>query len=122
MKNRQKIVIAFIAFFILIIVYVKVRDTYRENALKESSLTSATIEYMGNKSRGPAKVNFNFVNSKGFTVNTSYYGNVNQCIENLKKGDTILIKYSIEDNEIAQIVHCYWNDDLRKLVEEQKLN
>jgi sulfite reductase alpha subunit-like flavoprotein len=37
----------------------------------------------------------------------------------LEIGDTILIKYSNDDNSVAEIIHCYWNDEFRKLVKKQ---
>jgi hypothetical protein len=36
--------------------------------------------------------------------------------DNLNELDTIFIKYSKDDNSIAEIVHCYWNDELRKKI------
>jgi hypothetical protein len=107
MKN-QKHLIFFIIFLIAVLIIHFTKKNYRKTKLKNNNLTFALYE--------------RDINTIGMTGIICVYKNqYNKQVEvriscnlNLNKGDTILIKYSIEDNSVAQIVNCNWNEELRK--------
>lgn len=37
-----------------------------------------------------------------------------KCLTDRKIGDTVIVQYSLIDNQYAKIINCYWNDKLKK--------
>jgi hypothetical protein len=37
-----------------------------------------------------------------------------KCLNDRKIGDTVIIEYSLTDNQYAKIINCYWNDNLKR--------
>jgi hypothetical protein len=119
MKEKYKILILLGVIFITVFVYTKIRDKHRFDSMKKSKLTYGVVNYFGNKAKGPSKINLFYKNNLNKKVIASYYGSNNDCDNNIDKGDTVLIKYSVIDNSVIEIINCYWNEALRKMVEEQ---
>ena len=119
MKEKYKILILLGVIFITVFVYTKIRDKHRFDSMKKSKLTYGVVNYFGNKAKGPSKINLFYKNNLNKKVIASYYGSNNDCDNNIDKGDTVLIKYSVIDNSVIEIINCYWNEALSKMVEEQ---
>ncbi len=91
------------------------RSNYREKCLIKTKLTFAILDKISlGSAKGSSFIQFNFTNTDGKVVTTDHIGHFSICERGMVKGDTILIKYSIEDNNVAQIVKCYWNEELRE--------
>lgn len=105
-KKRELIfTISFIIFFVIVIIYKVVRYYNEELLLKQTKQTTAVIIEIRNGSAVKS------------TATASYYYHVNKikynCEESknfndLDKGDTVLIKYSIREPSIARVVDKYY--------------
>ena len=118
--NPRRDIIQIILFVIGLIAIVYFVQKKNEKKLVNSKYSFAIVSDKSKVYLGDYEVYYKYRTNK----QVFEYRNAVEIknFNDLEQGDTILIKYSIEDNEVAQIVHCYWNDDLRKLVEEQKFN
>jgi hypothetical protein len=117
--NPKKDIIQIILFVIGLITIVYFIQNKRDKKLLNPRYSFALVSDKSKVYLGDYEIYYKYQTSKQIL---EYRNTVDvKKFNKLELGDTILIKYSIEDNEIAQIVHCYWNDDLRKIVEEQDI-
>ncbi len=109
-----------IIFFLTLIIYLFYRDNYREECLKKTFVTYAILEDISSgSSKGAGFVEFYFKNDDNKIIHTKHIGKISICEDIMKKGDTIMIKYSLTDNSVAEIVHCYWNEELKREIAKQ---
>jgi len=116
---KRKHIVFLVLFFCISMIAVFFRDHYRHTALKNYKKTYAIITKIGFGGKGPGNAKFVFLNDKNKLVKTHYSSNLSECSNNLQTGDTIYIRYSLTDNSVAEIIHCYWNDKLRRDMENQ---
>ena len=93
---------------------VKYCDTSnRKLALKNSKRTFAIITQQPLCDRG-CSMKYKFMDDYGVWYNSGYQGYiVRDCHKNKREGDTVYIRYSISDPEVTELIHCYWNEELR---------
>jgi hypothetical protein len=110
--NPKKDVIYLILFTIVLIIGANFLKNQEKNKLTNFKYISATVSKKSKVYLGGYNVLYNYTvkNEKFSYKNSVKIDDYNK----LEIGDTILIKYSKDDNSIAEIVHCYWNDELRK--------
>ncbi len=89
------------------------RAKYNEDALKVSMKTWAVISEMNHAtSKIPGSIDFFFYNAKGEKIEILNSDPID-CFNFRKEKDTIFIKYSLTDNYVAEILHCFWNGKLK---------
>lgn len=105
-----------LTFLIIIFIVLKCRDIYRSKSLEHVRTSWAIITNVNHGSaKGSYSLDYDYLSVDGVKVSSTYSGKIIQeCHNNLKKGDTIYISYSISDPEVTEMIHCYWNDELRK--------
>lgn len=113
-----------ITFFVLLLLFVLgfgaklYYDSYVESALKKTKQTWAIVTQEVECDRG-CLIRYKFLTDENKFLFSEYWGNkLNECHKNLKIGDTVFIKYSISDPEITEMTHCYWNEGLKKELEQ----
>jgi hypothetical protein len=105
-------VLHLIIFTFILIVSAFFLKNFEKNKLTSNKSTYAIISEKSKIYMGDYIVYYNYsIKKKSYTYHNSL--NVEQ-FNILKKGDTILINYSTEDNSVAQIVKYYWNEELRE--------
>lgn len=97
-KKTIFILILFLLAFLLAIYF----QFERERKIKNAKQTTAIVDWVSQTNRGGAKLHFYLRNEK---INTNVWGG---DFSFLKKGDTILIKYSVEDPELIELVDKYY--------------
>ena len=106
--NGKVIVVLFVVIFASFLIY---KEKHREQALKKTLRTYAIVTkepYYGAKI--PLSIKFSYQNQQGKSKIIAR--EIGENCSSLKKGDTIYVKYSLTDNGVAEIIHCYWNDKL----------
>jgi hypothetical protein len=113
----------YILCFVFLLIYFHYQKKHNEFALNYTTKTYAILKdiHLGSSSGG-ARIGFYFYNEKNKRIDTEHSGNCKICTSVMSPGDTIFIKYSVKDNKVAEIIHCFWNEKLRRLVNEQDNN
>lgn len=115
--------IALCSLIVTVFIVLKCRDFYRNEALQNSTLTWAIITHWNKGSaKGAPSLEYVYYDDRGVSRKSSYSGKLMQeCHENLNEGDTVFIRYAVSDPEVTELLHCYWNDELRRQVNSSKL-
>lgn len=124
--NKLKIkkvnsVVLFGSVLVVIFIMKTLKDNYRMRVLQNSYKTYAIV-YSG-PSGGTTTglvMRVSFKNKFNISITTSCEGNLKKCRSGIKKGDTVYIKYSLIDNDVAELINCYWNNELREDMNNQK--
>lgn len=106
--------IIFSVFFGIYFIFDIWEKKYKEEKLINHNFTYAVIiETMSSTYKSLPNLNYKYLIDKNpfFVYNEEIN---NEDFKKIQKGDTILIMYSREDNSVAKIVKCYWNEELRK--------
>lgn len=112
-ENRITFLVILAIFIVGTIIKLSI-DHYKDSSLEESKETWAIITQEIQCGKG-CLVRYKFLNDKNQFIHSKYGGSVLQeCNKTLKVGDTILIRYSLSNPEITELVHCFWNDRLRE--------
>ncbi len=103
-----------VAFFLTVLSFLLIRDKNRESSLKKFHITYAVISdvYHGS-SKGGGFIEIKYHNNKNQLILSEHIGRITSCNNSLNVGDTVIIKYSLQDNSIATIIGCRWNRYLR---------
>lgn len=126
--DEEKLQIRFfiIAGMLIVILgpYFMISEKNEKKAYKKSKRTIGIVqEIEDTHSRGGAfhQITFSYKNesNKTYTITDDNVGH--PCLDYRKKGDTIIIEYSITNNEYARIASCYWNDNVKKKYELNEL-
>jgi hypothetical protein len=105
----------FLLIFPIVFIILYLRDKNREEKLSYTFTTFAIIEKISSgTARGAGFVSFKFKNKNNKLIFADHVGSISVCGINVEERDTVLIEYSLEDNSVAQIVKCYWNEELRE--------
>ncbi|MNY56529.1 hypothetical protein D3C86_1926160 [compost metagenome] len=84
----------------------------REHAFTKTSITIGIVDAVR---QGKGRyIDFHYITKKGEKIDIQDGDIHPDCIEYRKPGDTIIIEYSLIDNDYADIVECYWNDHLKR--------
>lgn len=106
MKKSNLILLSTIIFIILIIAYSFLRDNIRSRKLENTIKTHAVfIENLERTSADPSGGIFEY-QIKGKFYKFHQQGD----FSNLEIGDTVEIKYSIQDNSVAEITNTHYMD------------
>ncbi len=119
MKNKFNSRYIVLIFFAVLIIFLIMNRVHRDHALEKALKTYAIVvvePFRGAKI--PLSIKFRYKNQNG--IDNIVARQVDQDCSSLEVGDTIYIRYSLIDNSVAEIIHCYWNDDLRKEMNSQK--
>ncbi len=111
MKKHKNKLIGF-SLILLIIILSKVRDYYYDKQMEDTIETEAF--YIKNShvyNFGPTSYYYYYVNYD------KYKGSFRDTDMFLKKGDTILIKYSRENPELSEVVNVYYMQKYKHLKE-----
>lgn len=113
--------IALCSLIVTVFIVLKCRDFYRNEALQNSTLTWAIItQKVHCSAKGACSIRYKFWVTKNKVYESRYAGEVIQeCRDDLKEGDTVFIRYAVSDPEVTELLHCYWNDRLRKQMDAQ---
>jgi hypothetical protein len=113
MSKKNWIIVCCI--FLIVAITLSIRSRYREMMLIKTKCTFGIIEKISSgTARGAGFIKFKFTNNLNEQISTQHIGSVSICTNNIMVGDTVVIRYSLKDNQIAQVIKCYWNDALRK--------
>jgi len=99
-----------------IILYFDKKETI---AYQKTQITFGIVDKVHNKPKF-RYIDFHFWNKKGKKVEVKTDVYVKQfdldiqCLNDRKKGDTVIVKYSLIDSSYAKIINCYWNDNIKK--------
>lgn len=89
--------------------------SYKENVLVNSDYTFAIItQKLECGARAGCTIQYKFLADKEYIESTYTGKQLQECHKNLKVGDTVYIKYAVSDPKITEMIHCYWNNELRK--------
>jgi hypothetical protein len=112
MKKNKKYLVLFVLVMLVSYLVAFIRDSYRERMLLKSNITFGVISEFAIGGRGPGKmvVRFKVGNE---TKSATYNSSLIECNPKIGVSDTVLIKYSLNDNTIIKLLKCYWNADLR---------
>lgn len=105
---NKKDIIFLILFGLFLISIVYLSDFYKKHQLRSYKKTKGIIT---SKYKGGYRTRF-YINVK-YKIEGKYYENdgtsgfqINDCIDRLNVGDTVLIKYSITNPETVSIIDC----------------
>ncbi len=104
-RNRKigLISIGFLLFFIGIFLIDHYKKTYRKEKLRDTKQTWGI--YVGEVvGVGFTGFNYKYYNEKGLECRFIDETNYRQ----LKRGDTVLIEYSVDDNEIGRVINIHY--------------
>ena len=111
-KEKQKFILMFLILAIIAFCGTFLRDSYRQKKLLKSKITYAIVTNFAVGGKGPGQLKVKFkINNR--IKNATFYGSLVECGNYIEINDTVLIKYSISDNSVVQLLKCYWNDELR---------
>lgn len=95
----------------------KEKEAYRKSKITFGIVDKINIGY----GKGSASyIDFHFYNNKNelIKIETNIFVKEfelsRKCLYDRKIGDTVIVKYSLSDNQTAKIINCYWNDNLKK--------
>jgi hypothetical protein len=115
--NPKKDILYLILFTLVLIIIALLLKTEERKKITNFRYISAIVSEKSKVYLGGYNVLFNYnVKNEPFSSENSVKS---EDFNKLEIGDTILIKYSNDDNSVAEIIHCYWNDEFRKLVKKQ---
>lgn len=118
MKKRE--IFFYIGILVIILALKELRDNYRASVLKNSLKTYAiVVSTPSGSARGGTTMRFSFKNKLNETVKITWGGSFVKCRDNIAIGDTIYIRYSQSNNNVAEVIQFYWNDKLREDFENQ---
>jgi len=111
-KKKYSWIYVFFAFLLLAVLI----GNYNKNR-KEKLLSSNTKIVTGIFERSYIQVNTGmFLVFKSKVKNKAFYFEIYENLGFIKKGDTVLIKYSVEDPNIAEVIDfCYMQKYKRKM-------
>lgn len=96
--------------------YFIVSEKNKKEAYQKSKFTIGIVQEIGDThTRGGANhfITFSYKNELNKSYTITDHNVRHPCLDYRKNGDTIIIEYSITDNEYARISSCYWNEDLK---------
>lgn len=85
---------------------------YQRNTELESSKITSGVIIKENRYR-----NHHYIYAKYFIDGKKIESSripIEKCGNELRIGDTVILKYSKLNHETAQLLECYWNDNLKK--------
>lgn len=111
--NKDKLANYLIVLFVAIIVYAVARNRYITNKLSGKTQFEKAIITKINSGTGVRQIAG--VNYFYFIKGKKYTGSDNGNFNILKTGDTVLIKYSIENNSVSEVANKYYMQKYHKL-------
>ena len=104
--------------------YFIISEKNEKEAYKKSKRTIGIVQEIEDTHthRGAShSITFSYKNesNKTYTITDDNIGH--PWLDYRKKGDTIIIEYSITNNEYARISSCFWNEGLKKKYELNEL-
>ncbi len=111
---ETQIIFAFVVIIIsILIIYNLYSSEHKKSSLKNSFKTWAIISEMSEGTyKIPRTIDFYFLNKKGEKIEILNSDPID-CFTFRKEKDTIYIRYSLTDNYVTEVIHCFWNEKLR---------
>lgn len=96
--------------------YFLISEHLDKEAYKKSKITIGIIKEV-DVSHGKGshhEITFWYKNEKNQIFTNTDYNVDHPCADYRKKGDTVIIKYSLTKSDYARIESCYWNETLKR--------
>lgn len=116
----QRVFLIIVVVCIFIGIWTVISENHRNEAFKSSTYTWGIIDKMNKSSRPGRTIDFHFYNKQNRKIAIINADPVENCFEDRVVGDTILVKYSLEDNQIAAIKYCYWNEKIKEQLADKQ--
>lgn len=115
MKNKHiKSILGIIGFLTLILIYTSFRDKRQKQLLEGFKYNWAVVVDKSESTRSGYHVNLSYIIDNQTFLITGLKVNYEKCYSRIKVGDTVFIKYSIEDKNVIELETCYWNKEKQK--------
>lgn len=105
--------IAFVLILAICIPIIQRKKKEEQKAFEKTTITFAIIQHMYTR-KSETLVTYSFHKKKRKSITMESEPPDGWCISYREPGDTIVVEYSLTDNRYCRILHCYWNERIKR--------